>query len=258
VPDLASSIAQQFASSAPITPPAPSTPSSDTPTEGPSLQATPQLDEWTAKPDPLPQPPQIKPGKLAIPLGSFGEVIFPLQASNFAIVKSGLGGDTDYQVADLRNAKPIGKPLENVDLNAPLVFSATGRYVAGRRDSNIEVWSFSEGQKVAEFEVKFGFNDRVFFAGPHELGTLENPTWHEYQIRLFDIRAKTLLRTIQMKGIGDEQLNLARGESFAVSPGGKYAALLFDKKLHNGPRPPLSRTTQPYLVRRAGGRMDAR
>ena len=99
VPDLAGSPAQQFTSSATKSSAEPP-PADAAPSDGPSLQATPQLDVWTAKPDPLTQTVQIKPGKLAIPLGTFGEVIFPLQASNFAIVKSGLGKDTDYQVAD--------------------------------------------------------------------------------------------------------------------------------------------------------------
>src|SRR5262245_61640995 len=192
---------------------------------------------WAARPDPPPAPVVYKKGKISIPLPSNAELRLPYGPSHFI-----LGFARDFQkeiweVIDLRTGKGIGKPIQaklDIDYRSE-AFSPDGRYLAAlqRRSGDeipIGVWSFITGQMERVLRVKgWRVSAPLRFGAAHQLVSLHEQDFDLSVLTLWNLQTGDKVREIGFPaGSGENRL---QPESLAISPGGKYAALVMGRQL---------------------------
>jgi hypothetical protein len=192
---------------------------------------------WTARPDPPAAPVEYKKGKIAIELTSDAELLLPHGPSHFILGFARNFQREIWQVIDLRTAKGIGKPIEaKVEFDHRTeAFSPDGRYLAGvqRRAGDeipIGVWSFVTGQMERVFRVKaWRLSAPLRFGAAHQLVSLHEQEHSLSLLTLWDLQTGNKIREVALReGSFDNRL---RPESLAISPGGKYAALVMGQQL---------------------------
>jgi hypothetical protein len=192
---------------------------------------------WAARPDPPSAAVVYKKGKIAIQLPSTAEIRLPFGTSHFVLARAHDFRREVWQVFDLRNGKEIGKPIQNkiqIEWHTE-AFSPDGRYLAGVHqragdDLAVGIWSFVTGEMLRALHLKgFWMSGPLRFAAEHELVTLHDATHDTSLITVWNLQTGDKRREISLaRGWFDDQL---RPESLAVSPGGKYAALVQGKNL---------------------------
>jgi hypothetical protein len=144
-----------------------------------------------------------------------------------------------WQVFDLRTGKEIGKPVvQQYQFGRKFgAFSPDGRYAVSQLDEPdgfgkiaLGVWSFASGEMTHVLRMPgFRLTGPLCFAAEHQLVTIHEPEAWKTVLTLWNLQTGEKIREIPLpQGRFDEDL---RPESLAVSPGGRYAALVLGQQL---------------------------
>jgi WD40 repeat protein len=189
-----------------------------------------QSSSWHVKIDPAP----ANPG-LAIPTGvewsipippayvGLGEsVIFPSSPSPYVCLGGNSSNDQKREVYDLRDGKVVGRLSGRVDIHQPLALSADGRFLTGYAHAQPRatvVWSMADGIQVASIPETTSPARLIDFVGPSQI-LITTPSWHKLEIWDF-LSGQKVHEIATPKGWGWD------AEGFALSPGRRYAALVY-------------------------------
>lgn len=196
---------------------------------------------WSVQPDPLAElldfaPPE-KPMSQDLKLKSHADqLVFPHRPSYYAALATRDGGKEFIRVLDVRTGRTVGKQFPGKldhDLNHSAL-SADGKHIATAidfPDPRILVADTKKGDVLQNIELDKGhrIND-VAFAGPGQLIAVVNESFQDTKVGIWEIVEGKPLASVDLKVDPEEKhFNRRYGEhSLAVSPGGRYFALLMD------------------------------
>jgi hypothetical protein len=196
---------------------------------------------WNVQPDPsteqLDFAPSEKPMSNDLKLKSHADqLVFPHRPSYYAALATRDGGKEFIRILDVRSGRGVGKPFPGKldhDL-AHSALSADGKHIATAvdfPDARILVADTKKGEVLQNIELEKGHRIHdVAFAGPGQLIAVVNESHQETKVGIWDIVEGKPLSSVDLKVDPEEKhFNRRYGEhSLAVSPGGKYFALLMD------------------------------
>lgn len=180
---------------------------------------------WQLEPDPPRLNADLSASKnLAVTLPASATIISPLRPSPYMAL---WGSDNSpVRLVDLRTGKDVAQLQAEVTRNDDACLSPDGRYLvqgaSGGGDKIVRVWSFQTGKLVAELGEANGIEDVDYlnFAAPHQL------------VVAWDSSGCHMLVWDLEQGKALHRLTLPEAKLIDVSPGGRYAALLFRGLLH--------------------------
>ena len=180
---------------------------------------------WQLEPDPPRLNADLSASKnLAVTLPASATIISPLRPSPYVAL---WGRDNSpVRLVDLRTGKDVAQLQAEVTRNDDACLSPDGRYLvqraSGGGDRIVRVWSFQTGKLVAELGEANGIEevDYLNFAGPHQL------------VVAWDSSGCHMLVWDLEQGKALHRLTLPEAKLIDISPGGRYAALLFRGLLH--------------------------
>lgn len=222
------------------TPGLPNVPAAANRPRGPQPEAPPAepppVSSWVAKPDPPQSPVEYKKGKIAIPLPSNAELRLPHGPSHFILGYARDFRNEIWEVIDLRSGKGIGKPLKaKLEFNHNTeTFSPDGRYLAAVQhrmgeETPIAIWSFITGDIAQVLKLNSWRIAPLRFGAPHQLVTLHEVDSKLSVLTLWNLQTGQKIREVPFPASkGDERLLT---DSLAVSPGGRFAAVMLGKQL---------------------------
>jgi len=186
--------------------------------------------DWQVKPDPPAEPPRIHRSKSSpVTLPYFEHLIFPDRPSDFVMVCDH-SDRAEPVVVNLVTGKESGRlPVqERIEFNLRAL-SPDGRYFAGMVKSdrrNVRVWDCQTGQVVLQIGNQgVDLKELDFSVAGHLVTLIESDT--EMNIEVWSLAEGKPVRRLAAPRINQSWVVIAQ-DRFAVSPGGRYAAVVFD------------------------------
>jgi hypothetical protein len=182
---------------------------------------------WTAKADPpateVKLPADFKK-EIPVPGGALAEAVYPATASPFVAIGSNRRAADERQVWDLRTGKMTGKVIGAVRSPQHPVLSPDGAHLAflTATPTTAEVWALGPGKmSTIDLGGNVGPFDVFDFAGPGKLLIGRQAAANQMTVRVLDAatgKQEQEFTTIRPFGQAHE--------TYAVSPGGAYLALV--------------------------------
>lgn len=193
---------------------------------------------WNVQPDPPAEVLEFiapdKPMSTDLKTKSHSQqLVFPQRPSYYAAVALREGSNDQIRILDIRTGRAVSKFPGKIDHDlSHTALSADGRHMATAidfPDPRILVADTKKGDVLQNIELEKGHrvND-VAFAGPGQLVAVVNESFQETKVGVWDIVEGEPLASIDLKVDPEEKHSNRRygDHSLAVSPGGKYFAVL--------------------------------
>lgn len=186
---------------------------------GPSL--------WNVQADPPAQPVDlaaVKDVNVAIPADfDHMNVVFPTAPSPFVVVGRNNSDKESRELWNLNEKKAVARIRGKAEIEKPLALSADGAYLAGNVPwkNAVVVVDLKANKELGRFDFPQHKPDFIDFAGNDRL--VLGFFWGN-QIQVWDLKTGRQTANITVKRF--------EKEAAAVSPGGKYVAVIFDHALH--------------------------
>ncbi len=196
------------------------------PVDGPTT-----ADIWNAHPDPLPEELSMSAiRRVRIALESRENIVYPARPSPFVALAEREGKVTSV---DLRTGKPVGQIDMGFRPRHCIAFSPDGRYFAAqphRPEDSVQVWCFETGNQAAQVTLEDGPIDALSFADKDQLVAVYRDGY-DMKVETWDILSGEKVAQYATRGVLGATTT-SPGKSFAVSPGGRYGAMLVRTTLH--------------------------
>lgn len=166
----------------------------------------------------------VKDFNVAIPARfDHRNVVFPTAPSRFVVVGRNDNDKEARELWDLTTGKAVARIRGKAEIEKPLALSANGAYLAGNVPwkNAVVVVDLKANKELGRFEFPQHKPDAIDFAGNDRL--VLGFFWGN-QIQVWDLKTGQQTANVTVKRF--------EKEAFAVSPGGRFVAAIFDHVLH--------------------------